>query len=654
MPFYKRRNYYNYYQPWRRHWHRRRRTRKTFFRRRRKTRVRRKRFYKRRLKKLKKLKIVEYQPEKIRKCRIKGYIELFECGFGRLSQNWALYKESDVPEHEPGGGGWSIQQLTLGNLYVQHQYGMNIWTVTNRGLNLCRFLGVNLTLFRQPNTDYIFHYNLQDPNIVNKWTYPSYHPYRLLEYHQKIIVPSMQTAPLKRKLYKKKFIRPPKKMKNEWYFQEHIKDYPLLTFYATAVDLQSLFISPKAENNNISIPVLNTSLFQRPNFASPPKTTGYSPNGTNYLYGLLNAPEPYTETPLKNFVFLGDTVNNTPGNSLETGKTANNWGNPFFYEYFTMYAPTTQQNIKVTDTQIDTKKITKTDLKVQPYYEIARYNPNKDNGDGNEAYFIRNFTDDQKNWEPPKDEDLILRGKPLWLMLWGIESYINKTKKFNLLDKNGILVIRTRFFSGVNYPAYVVLNESFVNGQGPYFQDRNEINLFNNTHWYPRWKFQKETVENILSTGPGVYKTNRGTSVQAHMRYNFLFKWGGNPSKMETIADPNTQPEGPDPHKINFTNEIISPHEPIGNYIYPWDVRRDLLTKTATERITKIKTPEQFMFTDGTTSSTDPPLQKTTSQTPKTQEEEEQTLLQHLLLIQQHNEQLQQRFRQLTTILEEQ
>nr|UGV38861.1 MAG: ORF1 [TTV-like mini virus] len=655
MPFFRPRRYYRKnYNPWRRNWFRRRRTRKTF-RNRRHRRVRRKRFYKKRLRKLKSIRLKTWQPEKIRKCRIKGILELIECGYGRLSNNFTLFKESYVPPHEPGGGGWSIQQLTLGNLYTQNKYGMNYWTVSNRGYNLCRYLGVNLTLYRQQSVDYIFHYNLQDPQTVNKYTYPSYHPFKVLNFNKKIIVPSLQTAPLKRKLYKKKFIKPPKKMRNDWYFQEHLTNYPLLTFFTTAIDLRNTFLPPLAQNNNITLHCLNTQLFQHPNFQTPVGTQGFSPNSNNYIYGYPNPPItwPAEGIELKKFVFLGDTLINEPGTTMTTSTPKASWGNVFYYEYFQMHAPTYVGTETLSTAQKSTTKITFSKLKKQPYYEDVRYNPNKDDGDGNEAYFVTNFEVGKKNWDPPSDSDLIIRGHPLWLMLWGFSDYIQKTNKFHNLDQNGILVIRTNKFSGPQYPAYVVLSDSFVNGQGPYNQDRDEINTYNNTHWYPRWKFQKEAVESILESGPAVYKQQNNKSIQAYMRYNFLFKWGGNPSKMELITDPTAQPTGPDPTELNLTNEITSPANSIANYIYKWDIRRDLLTQTATERIKECQIYDPTLFSDGKQTSTDIPLQaEKTSQTKTTTKEEEQALLQQLQQLQQLNSELQQRFlrlRQLTT-----
>nr|UGV36036.1 MAG: ORF1 [TTV-like mini virus] len=656
MPYYRRRYYKRKgFYPRRRYWFFNRRSRKTF-RKRRRNRVRRKRFYRRRFRKLKTLKQIQYQPEQIKKCRIKGYLELFDCGYGRQSDNYALFKESTVPPHQPGGGGWSIQQLTLGNLYVQGKYAMNYWTRSNKGFNLCRFLGVQITLFRMPDTDYIFHYDLEDPQIVTKYTYPSYHPYKMLLFNKKIVVPSLKTAPHKRKQYKKKFIRPPKKLKNEWYFQEHLSNYPLLTFFATACDLAYLFASDKAKNNNVSLNVLNTRFITHPNFQTTTGTSGWSPDNSNYVYAFQKPPTlwPSDGTPLKEFVFLGDPKILYAGQPMLGSAATIRWGNIFDPENLHLEAALTVQNIPVSTAATSETKIKKEALKTEPLYFEVRYNPNKDDGDGNEVYFVQNFNAQLRNWDPPTDQDLILRGHPLWLMLWGLQSYIQKTGKFNNLDKNGILVIRTKFFEPEKLGAYVVLSDSFINGQGPYEQDQDEITNFNRQNWYPRWLFQKEPIENLLISGPAVKKSFPNSNIQAYMKYNFFFKWGGNPSKMETIADPNQQPTGPDPTNIFSTNEIIDPQHSIADYIYKWDVRRDLLTQTATKRITEIPILKPIMFTDGQQTSTDPPIQKTwTPQEETTTEKEKETLLQQFQLLQQHNTQLEQRLRQLTTILDE-
>lgn len=662
MRFYK--NYWNNYR-WknrrRRFWTRRRRPRTTFRRRRRRQKVKKRRFYKTKLRKLKKLRLVQWQPNKIKLCKVQGYLEMFEGSMGTVGNNFTLYKESYVPPHEPGGGGWTIQRLTLGNLFTQHSFKMNTWTKSNKGLNLVRYLGMYLTLYRTPEVDYVFTYDLEQPTNLTKWLYPSYHPFNLLKFHKKIIVPSMKTAPNRKKLYKTKFIRPPKKLKNTWYFQQSLSNIPLLEFYASAISLTNMFIPTQARNNNLTLYTLNTRVFTHPCFQYyRSHTTGYTPDNSHYIWGHPRAPDPPADTKLNDWILLGDTQINDEGVPLgqitnPTEYKSNMWGNVFYHGYLQLDMPTIFRNKEPT-TEIPTAKTTTvkpTEWRKLPYVIATRYNPNKDNGDGNMAYWLRTFDANHENLDPPADPDLILTGQPLWLLLWGFEDYIRKSGKINNLDENGLLVVRSKFLSE-GLQNYVFISDDFYNGQGPYGQSPHEMSNYNRSHWYPRWKFQKQAIEKILMTGPSVYHPPNENSFQAHLHYKFLFKWGGNPSEMETVADPNSQPIFPDPNSLDITNEIISPTTPISDFIYTWDIRRNILTAAATKRIKEIGTDEKYVFSDGTTTSTDIPFyQAQKTPTEETPEEDQETLFKQLLELQLRNQQLQQRFRDLKQLLQE-
>lgn len=653
-PYYKntyyRRNWWSYRN--RRNRFRRRRLRKTFRKYRRRPRVRKRRYFNTYKKKAKKIKVQQWQPQSIRKSTIKGFLLLFEAGHGRFPNNFTQYKESFVPPRTPGGGGWSIQQLGLGNLYTQNEYFMNWWTHSNKGLNMVRYRGCKLKLYRQPETDYIFTYFTEKPENADKFWFPSFHPFRLLMDKKRVIVPSLQTQPLKRKLYKTLYIRPPKMLKTDWYFQQNLSNYPLLYFATTATSLNHMFISSKSENNNCSIFTLNTGFFYKSNFQYYPTTTGYTPKDNTYMYGLQNGTLDYTKEKRANLIYLGDTHYNDPGqmvgiNGWEKYNNPKQWGNIFYHEYFDLYrtviimsnAPSTFLDKSVIQTEIGSTGI----LKTEPLYFELRYNPYKDKGDGNMAYWKSVSDATSTGWEPPKDPDLIIKGYPFWLMLWGWEDHSRKLSKLRDLDNNWILVLRSNYFSN-NYAAVVPLSYSFVNGRAPYNNDPEDISPEDYRTWYPKWKFQKEAINDLLMTGPGVCKAETVTGIQAFMKYYFFFKWGGEPATMENIADPNSQPITPMPREIFTTNEIISPEECIQNLLYKWDTRRDTITATALQRIRQCHPTNQLMFTDGRTTSTDLPQTTQTQdekKTPKTQEEE---ILQQLNRLQQLNNKLQLRF----------
>lgn len=573
--------------------------------------------------------------------------------------NFCSYKESYTPEKTPGGGGWSIQQLSLGNLFVQNSYLMNKWTKSNISLNLCRYYGVSVTLYRQPTIDYIFMYYREEPKKAGKYWYPSFHPIQLILEKNRIVVPSMQTKPHKKKNYKKIWIHPPKLFKSEWYFQQHISNYPLIYFVATACSLQSMFLSSKSANSNVTIPTLNTNFWQKPAFQYTSGEEGYNPKSGTYIYGLRNGTIGDLKDELKkNVIYLGETHYNFPGNPIGIQQfikyKKEQWGNPFYFEYInlirTVFLADSPKNflknVQATD------KIGETAIKKQePMIYYARYNPYKDKGDGNMAYWLSVSDATKNNWDPPKDEDLIISGYPFWLMLWGWEDYTKKLGKISQIEDNYLLVLRSKYFSE-GLKAYVPLNESFLNGRATWDRDSEYISTYDQRNWFPKWKFQKETINNLLMSGPGVCKAENVQSIQAFLRYNFYFKWGGDPATMEKIADPNSQPTSTIPSEFNLQNEIINPQTSLENYIYRWDVRRDYLTQAAQQRITKSPTNDYSVFTDGKQTSTDVSLQKA-PQTQTTQETQEETLLLNLEQLQQYNRELQHRLKRLKNLMEQ-
>lgn len=661
MPPFRRRRYY--YRNWwgynrKRRYFRRRRPATTFrSRKRRKYTVRRKRLYKRYYKKLKKLKLTQWQPSTIKKCSILGYLVLFQAGRGRFSYNYPQYKESFVPEHQPGGGGWGIQQLTLSNLYTENCNLMNYWTKSNYRLNLVRFLGVEVTLFRHPFVDYVWTYFPDMPKNVTKYFYASHHPLNLLTHNRKITIPSFQTQPHKRKPYKRKFIRPPKQFKNQWYFTQNFCQIPLLTFAASACSLYNMFGSNTAQNSNCTIYVLDPIQIKHPTFQYKTQTHpqyGYKPSD-KFLYGIPH--EPLTQKPkYSDVAYLGNVNVNDPGDPINNKSTYTyeHWGNLFYWAYLTgnmtmvLSEKTPEQAKNAKDTTIP-----ESEIKHTPFISTVRYNPFKDKGTGNKVYFIPNYDHSKTDWNPTSDPDLMFENFPLWLIFWGIEGIIKKMGKCPHMDDDWICVIQTSYF---NTPEqyYIPLSYNFIHGLPPYSDERSDITPTDNRTWYPKWKFQKEAIENIINTGPAVCRADNTKNIQATLKYRFYFKWGGSPAPMENVYDPTTFPTTPVPSGLNIQNEIIDPNTPIESFIYKWDTRRDILTETATERIKQSPTNDLTLFTDGRQSATDVQLFKEKTQEKTTQEKENETLLLQLNQLQQYNRELQLRFNQLKQSLEDQ
>lgn len=547
-----------------------------------------------------------------------------------------------------------MQQLTLSNLYIQHKELQNIWTKSNKRLNLCRFYGTKLYLYREQYTDYIFQWMKETPKTVEKYFYCSYHPMNLLRNNRRIVVPSFLTQPHKRKPYKKVFVPPPPLLKNQWFFQQHLCTFPLLSFIVTACSLDGMYGSDKSINNNCTFWALDTNFIKIPTFqyrSSQHPNFGYQPNRDIYLWGLTNGADKFTDNKMSNAVYLGNSMLNQTGTYLKPNQQIGDWGNPFYWWYFTGHTRTFITQGKDTPTQLAQtldRKLEQSWERTQHYSLTVRYNPFKDKGQGNQVYFIPNYDLSKTDWEPTSDPSLLFVDLPLYILLWGIEDILKKMGKCQHLDDDWICVIKSSYlFPPEKY--YVPLSYNFVHGSGPYDTDRENIAPLDEVHWYPKYKFQREAIANIINTGPAVIRFDHTKNIQAKMRYKFLFKWGGNPAPMETVIDPTTQPITPTPSGLQMENEITDPTTSIQNLLYSWDIRRDFLTKKATDRITESSTYDKLMFTDGAETSTDIPFQ-TEAQAKETPETQEETLLLQLQQLEQYNNLLQQRFRRLKEI----
>lgn len=571
-----------------------------------------------------------------------------------------MYRDSWTPEHYPGGGGWAIHQISLGILYKMHNDLENIWTKSNYRLNMCRYNGCVLRCYRQPFTDYLVHYFHDKPRTVTKYYYSSFHPSRLLQLHHKKIIPSFQTQPHRKKSYVKIRVRPPKLMTNNWYFQRDFTDTPLIHLACSAISLTNMTLSNKAINENCTILSLNAGFFQNPYFQCPinQNTFGYHPNSGAYLWGIIQYNETFTQNKRKQLIYLGNTGLNEKGWTAQkdTGTNVGAWGNPFYFDYLTNTTPqcittATQDPKTYMQESMMEQNLVITQKKNSDNIIHIRYNPHKDKGQGNQVYFVPNNSSSQNTWEPTGDPDIMFENFPLWILLWGIEDIVQRMGKCKNLYEDWVLVIKSRYLSErENY--IIPLSDYFVNGQGPYDTSRDEITSQDYTHWFPKFKFQKEAIHAIIATGPAVIKPDHTNSFQAIIHYDFSFKWGGNPSPMESVYDPNSQPSTYT-NIINPPNEITDPTTPIESFIYPWDCRRDMLTTKAAKRITDSKITDQTLFTSTGGAPTDFQPWQTTPQEEKTPQTQETTLLLQLKQLQQYNQQIRQRLNNLNISLED-
>lgn len=104
-----------------------------------------------------------------------------------------MYNTSIVPEKLPGGGGFSLYQYTLENLYTMHKYVRNWWTTSNKDLPLVRFIKCTCKLYQSEDVDYVFRYQRHYPMTAGPLNYATTQPSVLMMLNNTTFIPSKKT-----------------------------------------------------------------------------------------------------------------------------------------------------------------------------------------------------------------------------------------------------------------------------------------------------------------------------------------------------------------------------------------------------------------------------------------------------------------------------
>lgn len=660
MPPY-RKTYWNnyYYRRRKRYPYRRRRLRKPFRKRfRRRTYWRKQRKVKKfKLKKLKKLTLKVFQPKTIRLLKIKGFKCLFQGSIKRANNNYIQYIYDTVNDKRPGGGAWSLQVFSLASLYEEWQHLLNIWTVSNAGLPLIRFTGVRFKFYQSAENDYVVKYDNCWPMVDTPYTHADSAPSRMIRAQHKITVPSRKTK-LRKKPYKKVFVRPPSQMTNNWYFQRDICKTPLTMLTTTAVDLRFPFAPPEALSNNVTLYTLNTFQFKNTNFQQPDASGYYYKMEGTQKYYLYAAARDHSNT-WGSLIPLTNTKDNQPGKQLNqlikrtptNDNKMSNWGNPFYhlydYENFRFYFLTKgPTEIQFTDLNRPLNEGI-TEFSSYIYYQI-RYNPEKDTGQDNKVYLISNLHDTK--WEEPSNENLIFDGFPLTILLWGWTDWQKKLKQVSNIDNQYIVVIQTKFFSE-NLKYYVLIDKDFIDGFEPFSphdeQDKLPITPANQQHWYPKHLFQQQSINTLCLSGQACPRPPWNHYLQAFCTYTFYFKLGGCPKQLEKAYDPCLQSKWPTADNIPARYQITNPETPPETELYSWDWDEDFVKKTALQRITEYTPTYETIFLS-TGSKSDPIALKKVQENQAQEEEEEKELFLQLQQLRHRRKLLQLQLKELS------
>lgn len=673
MPYWRRRFYPRYYRRRRYNW--RRRPRRTFqrttYRRRRRVR----KFYKR---KLKSLNIRQYQPPKINKLKVKGILQLFATTRDRIDHNNNLFIDTTTPFHVPSGGGFSLTQLTLQNLFDEHLRLRNWWTKSNDTLPLIRYTGCTVRLYYQKDVDYIFAYNNCFPMKASRLVYNGTQPsVMMLMKHRKII--PCKYYNIRKKPYKKVRIRPPPQLENKWYFQQTLADIPLVNFMATAASLDRFYLNSKAITTTIRFACLDALFFNQHDFKYK-KTYGYTPKPQRPLFA-ANQHTTFNEITFEDLTYLGNVFDyqlGTPFKTLPatvTGETRWNkyfqdpqyWGNPFVDHYL-------EREIMIITTSVDIGTIRtyfqsnswnfKTKIKdmnsyfgelTTPLYFECRYTPHKDKGTDNEVYFLHIDNHAFNGWEPePNKPELIASNLPLWTLCWGLPDWQKLANIITTIDTHGIMVIKSKYIEPINQTYYVPIGDHFLTGRSPFFPVAHETHETQRTqsdekNWHPKLSFQLECINSICQTGPGTVKLPADTSVEGKLSYTMYFKLGGCPPPMEIVSNPQNQPIWSIPNNLNEQPSLQSPDTPFQHFLYNFDQRGDYLTERAIKRLKKeFSTKETFSAITGESPLNIPPQKTQESDSEaSTEEEDQKTLLLKLQQQQQEHRQLRHRINKL-------
>nr|UHK06088.1 MAG: ORF1 [Torque teno midi virus] len=602
MPFWWRRRRRTWY-PTR--WYRRY-TNKTRRRKRRPYRKRRHRFSNRRRRRRKrtrkvrrkkqKIPIFQWQPDSIRKCKIKGIGCICAGAEGTQMYCYTNEKELFPQPKAPGGGGFGCETFSLQYLYEQWVAHKNVWTASNDYKDLVRFTGSKFTFFRHATTDFVIRYHRQPPFDIQKTTYTDIHPVNLLlAKHHKVIL-SRKSHPYGKNSVTVR-IKPPKQMLTKWFFQKEFTKYDLLRIDAAAANMEWAMYGPNTTNSNLTLYCLGTKFYAN---------TSWQKNTDDHPY------LPYPSYPITkevSFEYPTRTGKNTikikPKNYLESVNY-----NLGFFDWRVLQA-------------------TKVFTDLQTYHErpmtVCRYNPDIDTGEKNVVYVV-SITSNGK-WVVPQDKDLYVVEKPLWMAIYGLWNYI-LIKKSPAHDffKYHLFVLKSpaiELITATVQTEFPPIDLEFATGNLPYGETITDTQK---SLWYPTAYMQLNTLTAICKCGPYIpkYKNLPNSSWNLMYRYTFYFKWGGPSIEDQPVQNPENQNKYPVPDTLTKTIQISNPLKQHCKAMFrAWDSRRGLLTKAAIKRMSEHLQSDSSVYSDETEA---PKKKKKRTAQIKNPEEEDQEI----------------------------
>lgn len=561
-----------------------------------------------------------------------------------------MYWYEPTSHYVPGGGGFSIICFTLQAFYQLFQKCQCYWTRSNNNFPLIRFTGATLKLYRAAKSDYVTTFHSCYPLKPNLTTYNSCHP-AILTLNKRHRIVTCKENNRNRKPYEKIKLKPPAPMQSKWFFQQEIAEQPLAMLMTSAASFDRMYLNSKASTTTIGFKCLDPNTFNYHNWEKPP-TSGYKANERKWLWALHNGITTIAEESMANLIFLGDTKQMKPGDTLRSIQASSNpqttwdnymhsqthWGNPFWPEYLNQ-----EKTVLISNKSPDElrqllnqgttwpKLGSNFTLPTERLIQECRYNPYSDNG--NNHIFLSKITDlTPEPWRQPTDPKLIGHEFPLWLSTFGFIDFM-KNKIGPQVDTDYVFTITSDHITP-KLGFFIPIDEDFLQGRSKYQPENTTPFAFDKTHWHPKVTMQLSSINAIGSSGPGTIKLPKDISAEAHCRFTFYFKLGGCGPEPNEIDNPKTQPVFPTPNNILQTTSLQSPGFPLEHFIYGFDQRRGQFTDTALKRISKILQPKEYStsITDSNWLHGKITPEETSSEESQTEETETEALIQQLQL----------------------
>nr|UHK06873.1 MAG: ORF1 [Torque teno midi virus] len=559
--------------------------------------------------KLKKINIQQWQPDSIKKCKIKGYSVLVLGANGRQSFcTTNQIAEYPIPK-APAGGGFGSETISLQWLYQEYLAHNNIWTTSNNYTDLCRYNGCKLTFYRHPYVDFVIMYDRMPPFTLNKFSYPELQPQNLLLAKHKRVLLSTATNPNGRKKITIK-IGPPKQMSTKWFFQKEFSQYHLLKISASAASFQFPRFPSNTQGNILTVYALDTRFFHISDWVATKTSQPY--------LNISTAPSEY------NFKYYNEKGQEQQGKYTKPSSTP---GTQPYYESINFSTGIFQTGL------LRAFKIWTNDQS-KPQAELPiiplRYNPNIDHGFGNEIYLtslVKGSYD-----KPIYSPNLYFNNVPLWMGFYGLMDFILQDTKNKGVFLDHMFVVKCDALKPIRQATdqkyYPIVDRDFIFGKLPWdeYLDANSKKL-----WYPTAEKQVGIINDIVCTGPYVPKfyNKIDSTWELPYSYKFFFKWGGPQTSDPHIEDPRSRNDYPVPDKQLQTIQISNPQKlDTDTILHQWDYRRGLITPSALKRMSEnIQTDTDFQSDDSESPKKRQRVSKELPCSPKMQEKIKQSLL---------------------------